>query len=261
MTKPRLHKYPRTHHVQGSRFQAGDEDLDSVPLSTLEGKHLVIEEKLDGSNTGISYDSHWSVYLQSRGHYMQGGRRELQFDLFKQWAAYYIDELAPALGDRYVMYGEWMYAKHSAFYDALPHYFLEFDIYDRQQDVFLSTPRRRELLEQAPCVASVPVVHVGELSGSLEDLVGPSACKSSDWKESFHVSCKRGGHDPREIMKHTDWSDLMEGLYIKVEDGDRVLERYKWVRSDFTQLINQSEEHWLDRPLVKNLLAPGASLF
>jgi hypothetical protein len=26
-----IYKYPRTHHIQGSRSQPGDEDLDSIP--------------------------------------------------------------------------------------------------------------------------------------------------------------------------------------------------------------------------------------
>ena len=259
-----IYKYPRTHHIHGSRFQEGDEELDDVPLRTLEGKHLIIEEKVDGANAGISYGPNWDLRLQSRGHYLQGGRRELQFDLFKQWSNFYIDELAPALGDRYVLYGEWTYAKHTVFYDALPHYFLEFDIFDTQEDYFLSTPRRRELLEYVPSVHSVPLIAQGtlkEIGGSLEALIGPSTLKSQTWKESFSVACKERGRDPREIMEQTDWSDLMEGLYIKVEDEERVLERYKFVRADFVQIINRSEEHWLDRPMIKNRLAPGAQLF
>lgn len=58
--------------------------------------------------------------LQSRGHYLTGGPRESQFGLFKSWAATFAPILWPVLGDRYVLYGEWLYAKHICFYDALP---------------------------------------------------------------------------------------------------------------------------------------------
>ena len=34
-------KYPRTPHLEGSRLQAGDEDLSQVPFSHLKGKYLV----------------------------------------------------------------------------------------------------------------------------------------------------------------------------------------------------------------------------
>ena len=56
MNEP-LHKYPRTHHLEGSRLQPGDEDLRSVRLAELRGQRLVIEEKLDGANAGLSLNS------------------------------------------------------------------------------------------------------------------------------------------------------------------------------------------------------------
>ena len=42
-----LHKYVRTPHIRGSRFQNGDHDLEAVPFEDLVDKHLVIEEKID----------------------------------------------------------------------------------------------------------------------------------------------------------------------------------------------------------------------
>src|SRR5262245_52782303 len=44
-----LYKYPRTPHVEGSRFQPGDDDLDCAPFADLQGKYIVVEEKLDGA--------------------------------------------------------------------------------------------------------------------------------------------------------------------------------------------------------------------
>ena len=44
----KLLKYPRTQHLQGSRLQEGDEDLSQVPFEEILGKHIVIEEKIDG---------------------------------------------------------------------------------------------------------------------------------------------------------------------------------------------------------------------
>jgi len=51
------------------------------------------------------------------------------------------------------MYGEWLYAKHTIYYDQLPAYFLEFDVLDMQIGEFLSTARRRELLAGLPVAA------------------------------------------------------------------------------------------------------------
>jgi hypothetical protein len=75
-TMPSMHKYPRTHHLEGSRLQPGDEDLSSVPLRVLEGRDVVLEEKVDGGNAGISFDEEGRLYLQSRGHFLDGGPRE-----------------------------------------------------------------------------------------------------------------------------------------------------------------------------------------
>ena len=51
-----MRKYPRTPHLQGSRLQPGDEDLDQVPFAELRGRFVVVEEKLDGANCGIRFD-------------------------------------------------------------------------------------------------------------------------------------------------------------------------------------------------------------
>ena len=73
----KLHKYPRTYHLQGSRLQPGDEDLESAPWSEVLGRYVVAEEKLDGANAALSFDTDGKLWLQSRGHYLAGGRREV----------------------------------------------------------------------------------------------------------------------------------------------------------------------------------------
>jgi len=43
-----------------------------------------------------------------------------------------------------------------------------------------------------------------------------------------------------EVIGQTDASNLMEGLYVKVEEGGVVAERYKYVRAGFLQAISGS---------------------
>lgn len=69
-------KYPRTPHIQGSRLQPGDEDLRQRPFSDIAGKHVVLEEKIDGANSAISFTDDGELRLQSRGHFLMGGYRE-----------------------------------------------------------------------------------------------------------------------------------------------------------------------------------------
>lgn len=192
-----MRKYPRTRHIRGSRLQRGDHDLAAVPFSALAGRHLVVEEKLDGANAGISFGPGGELRLQSRGHYLTGGPRERHFAPFKAWAATVAPLLRPRLGERYVLYGEWLYAKHTVFYDALPHLFCEFDVLDTREDAFLSTPRRRELLEGAP-VVSVPVLHTGPLErlADLTRLVGPSTCRTPGWRGALAEAAGRRAPTP-----------------------------------------------------------------
>lgn len=255
-------KYPRTHHLQGSRLQAGDEDLDSVPFATLRGRHLVIEEKVDGANAGLRFDPEGQLLLQSRGHYLTGGGRERHFAQLKTWAAAHHEALYAALGSRYVLYGEWVYAKHTIFYDALPHYLLEFDVYDTTDEVFLSTPRRRALLEAAP-VVSVPVLAEGALAdpSTMVDLVGPSNFIRPGHLDRLAVQATRSGARVERTLEDTDPSVTMEGLYVKVEEDGQVLERYKWVRASFLAKVVASDSHWQSRPIVPNLLAEGVDLY
>jgi len=256
-------KYPRTPHLEGSRLQPGDTD-DGIRLADLpEGMDYVWEEKLDGANTGVSFDEDANLVLQSRGHRLTGGPREKQFDLLKAWAALHQDLLFDVLGTRYVMYQEWMTALHTVYYDNLPHYAFEEDILDKQTGGFLSTDRRRALLEGTPFL-SVPVLHRGRLASvrEVKALVGPSLYVTENWRESLARSAERAGTDPVRVLAGVDGSGLSEGVYLKVEDprSGTVVGRYKWVRRDFVQTILDSGSHWQDRTLVHNGLAPGVDL-
>jgi hypothetical protein len=266
---PTLRKYPRTHHLEGSRFQLGDEDLDSVPLGALAGHHVVIEEKLDGANAGLRFDDNGRLWLQSRGHFLRGGEREKHFTLFKQWAHAHAATLWRRLGSRYAVYGEWLYAKHTVYYDALPHYFLEFDVLDTAADVFLSTERRRDVLAGLP-VQSVPVLWAGTWPGamsrpesqpSLPALVGRSRYKTAAWRQHLRTAARAQRLAADQVSQETDPSDEMEGLYVKVEGDGQVAARYKFVRATFLNAVVQSGSHWLQRPIVPNRLAPDVNLF
>ncbi|MEM9499156.1 MAG: RNA ligase family protein [Pseudomonadota bacterium] len=254
-------KYPRTRHIEGSRLQVGD-IADDKPIAELAGQHLVIEEKLDGANCAISFDAERQLLLQSRGHYLTGGGRERHFDLLKTWAATHAHAFHPVLGDRYVMYGEWLYAKHTVFYDRLPHYFMEFDVLDRLTDQFLDTTTRRELLFGLP-IMPVPVVFSGEIT-SVDDLVRlvrPSLYKSDGWRAELEVAARVSRSRPDMVEQQTEDSDLAEGLYLKLERDGQVVDRFKYVRGDFLQAIQSADGHWLDRPILPNGLVEGIDIF
>ena len=258
-----IYKYPRTQHIEGSGIQKGDEDLDVVSLREFAGRFLVVEEKMDGANSAVSFDASGRLQLQSRGHYLNGGEREKQFNLFKTWARRYTQELWEVLGERYIMYGEWLYAKHTVFYTDLPHYFMEFDIFDKTHSTFLSTARRQAFLRNLPFITSVKVLYEGDIQRleDLKKLIGPSFFIQQNQRELLAQLCSERNMDYARALKETDTSGLMEGLYIKVEEEGNVQERYKYVRSGFLQAVFASESHWMERPILPNCLAPGRDLF
>lgn len=251
-----LIKYPRTQHLRGSRLQPGDEDLSQIPFECILGKNIVIEEKIDGANTAISFDGEGNLLLQSRGHYLDGGYRERHYNLLKQWANTYKDLFYSVLGSRFIMYGEWMYAKHTVFYDALPDYFMEFDIFDREREVFLSTAERKKLTDAIGVISSVPVLAQGVFNSEKDILkyLGHSNYITENHIEVLKKLCEKYELDVERNVRETDPSTTMEGLYIKIEEDGIVKERMKYVRNSFYQCVNESKSHWITRPIIPNQL-------
>src|SRR5271165_2176663 len=236
-------KYPRTPHLFGSSGTDDDKHLGEPESSRfLADVSLIVEEKLDGTNVGIHFTGQGAMVLQCRGHLITEGMHP-QYDLFKQWGAVKKPVLEDRLADRFILFGEWLYARHSVHYRRLPHYFLEFDIYDKQDEDFLSLARRLALLEGTG-IHTVPVLHVGALDRKkLVGLIGPSSFDS----EFENPLTKRKDH-------------LMEGLYLRTEAHGVVTGRAKFVRPEFVEKVKQSE-HWQYQTMTVNRLEEGADIW
>ncbi len=235
-------KYPRTPHLFGSRGTDDDKKMNErESLRFLDDASLIVEEKVDGTNVGIHFAS-GEMFLQCRGHLITEGMHP-QYDLFKQWAAVKRPVLEERLSERYIMYGEWMYARHSIHYRQLSHYFFEFDMFDKQTERFLDLNQRLELLSGTG-VQTVPIVHRGNVKKKgLADLIGPSAFDSQfDNPLSGQID------------------DLAEGLYLRTELGGIVTGRAKFVRPEFVERVKLST-HWQQQTLVSNQLACGVDIW
>jgi hypothetical protein len=203
---------------------------------------LIVEEKIDGTNVGIHFTLGGQMVLQCRGHLITEGMHP-QYDLFKQWAAVKRADLEDCLGSQFILFGEWVYARHSVHYRQLPHYFFEFDIYDKQGEAFLSLERRMALLEGSG-IETVPVLHWGAVARhQLGPLIGPSQFDS---------------HFENPLTKQVD--HLMEGVYLRTEAAGVVTGRAKFVRPEFVEKVKQSE-HWQHQAMVPNLLKAGADIW
>lgn len=226
-------KYPRTPHLFGSRGTDDDKHLsDAESQRFIADDSLVVEEKLDGTNVGIHFESDGEIVLQCRGHLITEGMHP-QYDLFKQWVAVKRRDFEDLLEDRLILFGEWVYARHSLFYRQLPHYFFEFDIYDKQAKQFLSFERRQALIAGRG-IETVPVLHTGRIRrDDLEQLVGPSRFDSQ-----FE----------NPATQRID--NLMEGLYLRTELNGIVSGRSKLVRSEFVEKVKQST-HWQHQAMAQ----------
>lgn len=236
-------KYPRTPHLFGSKGTEDDKHLGEKDSEAFIAEDsLIIEEKLDGTNVGIHFSNDGEIVLQCRGHVITEGMHP-QYDLFKQWATVKRNTLEECLERRFILFGEWVYAKHSIHYRQLSHYFFEFDIYDKEDQAFLDLEQRQNLLEESG-IETVPILHTGSIKRSeLEALIGPSQFDSQF-------------ENPE--TNRTD--NLMEGLYLRTEKHGFVTSRAKFVRPEFVQKIQQSN-HWQYEAMVPNELASDVDIW
>lgn len=207
-------KYPSTPHlaVLGENDVRSDKVFSPAEREEFLRHEVIVEEKIDGANLGISFDSQGALRAQNRGSYLELPGTG-QWRLLGDWLEPRMELLFECLSDRYILFGEWCYARHTVAYDLLPDWFLGFDIFDKQAQRFISTERRDALFEQLG-IAKVPRIARGTFSlADLCRMLGRSKC----------------GHE------------LAEGLYLRRDQGDWLVSRAKLVRPEFIQTI---EEHW-----------------
>ena len=217
-------KFPSTPHlaVLGENDVRADKVLTPAERSEFLRHEVVVEEKIDGANLGISFDAGGTLRAQNRGSYIELPGTG-QWRLLGDWLEPRLETFFEHVGDRYILFGEWCYAQHSITYDLLPDWFLGFDIYDTQARRFLSTARRDATLHQLG-VAKVPHIARGKFTlAELSRMLGTSRC----------------GHE------------LAEGLYLRRDEGDWLAARAKLVRPEFIQTI---EEHWTRSGIRPNRL-------
>lgn len=262
-----INKFPRTPHTEGSKLQPGDDGSDQASLTEIARAHpgarFYAYEKIDGANSATSFNDHLDMRLQSRGHYLTGGAREAQFNLLKEWARVHEEMLMERLENRYTLYHEWMFARHTMFYDRLPHYAVVIDVLDRNSGKFLGHEARKDLIRDLPLVEAPLLADDWPATRKeLLSLVGRSAYRSENWRDSLVEASNQAGVDPDKALSECGIDpDLMEGIYIKVEKDDEIVARYKWVRPGFVQTLNEGGVHWSQRPMIRNGLADGVDIF
>lgn len=207
-------KFPSTPHLAllGDIEVRGDKVMSESDRNDFLRHEVVVEEKVDGANLGISFDAEGNIRAQNRGAYLHLPSSG-QWKKLAEWLAPRTDELFEQLTDRYILFGEWCYAQHSVVYDRLPDWFLGFDIYDKSTARFFSCTRREEIFE-AIGISKVPKIGRGHFTFT----------------------------ELSELLSQSQLSDKpAEGLYLRFDQGDWLVQRAKLVRPAFIQLV---ERHW-----------------
>jgi atypical dual specificity phosphatase len=222
-----LLKFPRTPHLLRTTAATEDDIYSSLPAP---GTRVILTEKVDGANMGISLSTDRGLVVQNRSHYIVQASHA-QFGGLDAWLERHREDLYRILDrdetfpERYTLYGEWMKATHSIAYDRLDDWFLAFDLYDRATQTWADRGGLERLVGPTS-VCLVPVVYWGPIPSEQElreMAVGPS---------TFY----RG---PRE------------GVYVKVEGDGVVRQRGKVVRAGFIS----GNENWSKGPLQLNARA------
>lgn len=217
-------KFPSTPHLTLLDCASVREDKVFTAAQQREflSHEILVEEKLDGANLGISFDRYGSLQAQNRGNYLQLPSSG-QWQLLHDWLNSRCDLLRKFLGTRYILFGEWCYATHSIFYDRLPDWFLGFDLFDTESRRFVSSSTRRNMFAQLE-IQAVPAIAIGRFT--LDEVVGLLQDSAFGTKPA-------------------------EGLYLRRDEGAWLLQRAKIVRAGFVQSI---EQHWSRQPLRLNQL-------
>lgn len=217
-------RFPHTPHLTwlAKGQPRGDKILDPTEAEYLLENNVIIEEKLDGANIGISLTKDRFLQVQNRGSYLTPPYTG-QFTRLAAWLAQHENEIINTLIPGQIAFGEWCAAKHSLDYTALPDWFLLFDIYESTENKFWSCIRRNELAKKTN-LKTTPQLFSGK--ATTEELKTLITNKPSHYRKG-----------------------PVEGVIIRRDSGNWCEMRAKLVRPDFSQSI---EEHWKKRPLEWN---------
>ena len=199
------YKYPRTPHLPWSPGATKDDRI--LPnINHFINKEVVITEKMDGENTSLYKDglharSIDSVYHPSR-----------------DWLKNFHSQISYLLND-YRICGEYMYAKHSIFYNNLISYFYGFSVW--KEDLCLDWKFTTEFFSNL----NIPI---------------PQILYEGIYSKDIRINLDK---------------EKQEGYVVRLKDSflikDFNISVAKYVRSHHVQTDN----HWMHGSIIKNLLA------
>lgn len=267
-----LIKFPRTRHL----FNLGSASRDDLVMTDSEAKdflnvnlqinknqeneeneedeYIIIDEKIDGCSIGISINENNEFIVQNRSNFINSGYHP-QFGLLDNWLYEHEDELKNIIRpNQDILFGEWVYAKHSISYNKLPDYFIAYDLYDAKNEEFID---RKLLIEKLSniylirIIASIPRLSnylISSLTNSSSNS-NASFSSNSNFNDNFIL-------DKRNLLTLINneqsiyYNGPIEGLYLRKCKNGKTIARCKLVRKDF----KCGNENWNKTIIIKNQL-------
>ena len=218
-------KFPRTKHLINTGSATKDDIIcTQQEIKLFLGQSIIVEEKIDGANLGIYINKNYEILVQNRSHYVNSSYHP-QFKILDKWIHQHTNDLLNILEiDNEILYGEWMYFKHSIHYTDLPDYFLAYDIFNITLGTFISREKLNERLKDTS-IQQVPIITT-RVFKSLDELKALVTTKSQFY------------------------DGPIEGVYLRISHDEKTTERSKIVRHNFIT----SDEHWTKGQYVMNIV-------
>lgn len=207
------YKYPRTYHFPFSPGRSADDKIFNDFESYFKDKQVVITEKMDGENTSIYKDMCHARSIDS-------AHKE-----YHSWLLNYIRNFQYMLDENEKICGEYLFAKHSIYYDSLPSYLMVFSIWNDEHCLsWEDTVKRCKELN----LITVPVLYEGIYSKENID------------KAIQEVSNHNGEGIVMRLASDYNYNDFNKSII-------------KYVRANHVQ----TDEHWSSKMIIKNAVCPG----
>lgn len=207
------YKYPRTYHFPFSPGRSADDKIFNDFESYFKDKQVVITEKMDGENTSIYKDMCHARSINSA------------HKKYHSWLLNYIRNFQYMLDENERICGEYLFAKHSIYYDNLPSYLMVFSIWNDEHCLsWEDTVKRCKELN----LITVPVLYEGIYSKENID------------KAIQEVSNHNGEGIVMRLASDYNYNDFNKSII-------------KYVRANHIQ----TDEHWSSQMIIKNAVCPG----
>ncbi len=216
-------KYEKTFRIPISQAKVrGKFYLSHKEVAALLRGNVVIEEKLDGANTGVVRHKK-GFTLQKRGS-LVGPSEHAQFNYLHSWANRDKYNQLMKIPVGYIIYTELLYAVHHIYYEELPDYVIIIDVWNGRK--YLNRKEKERFCEKHDLVLA-PLIAEGHFN--KDELFGLIPLVSAYGKQ-------------------------IEGVVVKkYHRKNKLYKKGKIVLPDFFNALENSK-HWTRNPYKRNKL-------